>query len=105
MKLLIPFFLFFLFALSCKEERTIVVRFDSVPDLSNAAKECNTASDCIAVPVECCDCAHGGKLKAAPKSKAAASACADVLCVQMMSSDKTCKLKAACENGHCVLRE
>jgi hypothetical protein len=96
------FVLLFLVAAGCKEEPTIVIRFEPndlsaspktvaasvAPDggaappvdlgvvakkSGPAKKECATAADCVLVPSECCDCANGGKQKAIPKSAEAAA--------------------------------
>lgn len=89
----------FVVLVGCKEEHRYVVRFDAPADL---ARECSQLSDCIAIPVDCCDCAHGGKLKAALRTDPPPN-CKEVLCVEMISNDKSCGQKVACRIGRCVL--
>jgi hypothetical protein len=88
------------------------------PDLGAAKKaggegkaECKVAADCVVLPVECCDCANGGKQMAVPKTKVASikaerqKHCKDALCTQVFSSDPTCGQEAACQAGQCVMTE
>jgi hypothetical protein len=72
--------------------------------------ECAAAADCVVVPLDCCDCANGGKQTALPKARRAAyeaaraKRCKGTMCTQMLSTDSSCGKRAACESGHCVLR-
>jgi hypothetical protein len=74
-----------------------------------AAPECRVASDCEAVPVECCDCKSGGSQQALPKAKAEAlkkslpARCKDVMCTMMFSTDPTCGKRPDCVDGACVM--
>jgi hypothetical protein len=120
---------------ACREEPTIVIRFEPI-DMAGVASrrdmaakavvvdagapvlqqlaatgkpECKKADDCAAVPEECCTCAQGGKLRAVPKAAAAkiASDCkkAQMMCAQVMSSDPSCTMKPACVAGRCTLQK
>ncbi len=98
--LLVVVFGLALVAVGCREEPTIVIKFEP-NDLAGAAKpadmsspakppvadlavaataekkkgkpECKVAADCVIEPADCCDCANGGKQHAIPKKAAAAS--------------------------------
>src|SRR5258706_15833792 len=81
---------------SCREEPTIVIRFepndaDVTPSPRAAAPapvttaspapvavakrpECKAAADCVAEPEECCDCMNGGSLHAVAKAHAVTKA-------------------------------
>jgi hypothetical protein len=121
---------------ACREEPTIVIKFEP-NDLAGAAKpadlatapkppvadmavavvekkkggkpECKVAADCVVEPVDCCDCANGGKQhaiakKAAAKAKAArAERCKTAMCTMMLSTDPSCGERAACVDGQCVM--
>lgn len=71
--------------------------------------ECKVKADCIVTPVDCCDCANGGKQQAIAKLTAVASKaardkrCKGALCTQMFSTDPTCGKRADCQDGTCVL--
>lgn len=71
--------------------------------------ECNKDTDCASIKVDCCDCNQGGKRKAVPQSAVKIDNerllidCNDVECLEMVSEDPSCKQKAACRSGHCVL--
>jgi hypothetical protein len=71
--------------------------------------ECNKNTDCVAIKVDCCDCNQGGKLRAVPKSvmkhelEKLLIECSDVVCLQMISQEPSCKQKAVCRSGHCVM--
>ncbi|HWE30535.1 MAG TPA: hypothetical protein VHB97_21155 [Polyangia bacterium] len=120
----------------CREEPTIVIKFEP-NDLAGAAKpadlgtapkptdlavaaaekkkpkgaaaECRVAADCFVEPVDCCDCANGGKQhaiakKAAAKAKAArAERCKNQVCTMMLSTDPSCGQRADCVDGACVM--
>lgn len=72
-------------------------------------KECKVAADCVVEPVDCCDCANGGKQHAIAMRTAAAARrarkgrCKDVLCTMMLSTDPSCGARAGCLEGRCVL--
>jgi hypothetical protein len=74
-----------------------------------AAAECKTAADCVLEPLECCDCANGGKQHAiAKKGLAAAKAahaekCKTQMCTMMLSTDPSCGQRADCVEGQCVM--
>jgi hypothetical protein len=123
----------------CREEPTIVIKFEpndmtghapaiakpAVTDLATApadlatatvekkkpgAKaECKTAADCVVEPLECCDCANGGKQHAIAKKLAAASKaaraekCKAKMCTMMLSTDPSCGQRADCVEGQCVM--
>jgi hypothetical protein len=124
----------------CHEEPTIVIRFEPTdaavrphvdaarsstavaaapaaglavsPDLGSApGAECKAASECVAEPVDCCDCAHGGALRAISKAAAVRAKpsrrtrCKDQVCAAMMSTDPSCARKPDCVDGRCVLVE
>lgn len=123
----------------CREEPTIVIKFEPndlagvtvvakpadmtvVADLAVAAKkapvvekkkgaaaECKVAADCVVEPVDCCDCANGGKQHAVAKKAAAAAKAARVerckgkMCTMMLSTDPSCGQRADCVDGACVM--
>jgi hypothetical protein len=74
-----------------------------------AKAECKTAADCVVEPVECCDCANGGKQHAIAKKLAAASKaaraekCKAKMCTMMLSTDPSCGQRADCVDGACVM--
>ena len=113
----------------CRKEPTIVIRFEpsdlgqpaaahtvAVPSVAvpgaapRAVLGCQTADDCGVVPVDCCDCAQGGKQEALSKKGIAAAQsarqarCKDMMCTMALSTDPSCTRKAACVEGKCVLR-
>ena len=71
--------------------------------------ECKLASECVIEPVDCCDCANGGKQHAIAKKAVAASKaarqkrCKNVACTMMLSTDPTCGQRADCVAGHCEM--
>jgi len=73
------------------------------------APECKTAADCVVLPVECCDCANGGKQHAVSKKVAAATKaaraqkCKTAVCTMMFSTDPTCGMRASCVAGQCAM--
>jgi hypothetical protein len=131
------------FGSACREEPTIVIRFEpndlagvasakvgdggtsaaakvtvsgadagaaAVASVKKAASpECKLAADCTVVPLDCCDCANGGKQHAiAAKALAAAKAaraerCAHTMCTMMLSTDPSCGQRADCVAGVCVM--
>ena len=130
--------LFSVFLLGCREEPSIVIKFEpndlsggavaakpadmatapkppAPADMAVAAKkksgapECKVAADCVVEPVECCDCANGGKQEAVSKKAAAASKkaradkCKAAMCTMMLSTDPTCGMRADCVDGACTL--
>ena len=118
---------------ACHEEPPIVIKFEpqdlsakkvaavdaaappkAAVDASTAVEppkkgdaECKTAADCGLIVDGCCDCNNGGKQKAVTKAQAAAfkrdPKCRGMMCMHMISMDPTCKEKAACVSGKCVL--
>ncbi len=109
----------------CKEEPSIVIKFEP-NDLSGkaaakveardaapvvAANECKSASDCVAVNEDCCNCANGGKQVAMAiaasiaHGKQLAARCKDTVCTAMMSNDPSCAKGPDCVAGKCVLAE
>src|SRR4051812_2587343 len=125
-------------AVGCREEPTIVIKFEpndmtghavvtkpadlatapTPPDMAAAAvgkkkppakPECKTAADCVVEPLDCCDCANGGKQHAVAKKVAAASKaaraekCKGKMCTMMLSTDPSCGERAACVDGACVM--
>ncbi len=115
----------------CREEPTIVIKFEpndmtgtavakpadlaTAPDLAVAetkkkgAPECKVAADCVVEPLECCDCANGGKQHAITKKAAAAgkaahaAKCKTAMCTMMLSTDPSCGMRADCVDGACVM--
>lgn len=71
---------------------------------------CSKDDDCIIFKVDCCDCNQGGKHQAIPKSQLEEQTskllvdCEEVVCLQMISQDPSCKQKAGCKSGKCVLQ-
>jgi hypothetical protein len=71
--------------------------------------ECKAAADCVLEPMECCDCANGGKQHAIAKKLAAASKkaraekCKARMCTMMLSTDPSCGQHADCVDGQCVM--
>ena len=135
---------FVLLVVGCREEPTIVIKFEpndlggksavaaKVADMAEAAKpaapadlavaakvppgakkgaaaECKVAADCVVAPLECCDCANGGKQHAIAKKTAAAAKaahdakCKAQMCTMMLSTDPSCGMKADCVDGACVM--
>jgi hypothetical protein len=116
----------------CREEPTIVIKFEpndlaakaaapapvvdaaavAAPKaVEPAAADCKTAADCAVVDEECCNCASGGKQVVIAKSAAAAykskmsSKCKGTACVAMLSNDPSCGKVAGCVSGKCALVE
>jgi hypothetical protein len=127
--------------LGCREEPTIVIKFETndlagvavakPADMTTAAAkpadlavaavekkkkkekgkapECKVAADCVVEPLDCCDCANGGKQHAIAKKAAAAGKAARVerckakMCTMMLSTDPSCGQRADCVDGACVL--
>jgi hypothetical protein len=114
----------------CREEPTIVIKFEAndlappvrIADLSAPAdvgvakkpatpktNECASARDCVVEPTDCCDCANGGKQHAIARKDAAvataarARRCQHTVCTMMFSTDPTCGQRADCVRGACVL--
>jgi hypothetical protein len=133
---------FVLLVVGCREEPTIVIKFEpndlgksavaaKVADMAEAAKppadmtvvaekappgkkkgaaaECKAAADCVVAPLECCDCANGGKQHAVSKKIAAATKaaraqkCKTAVCTMMLSTDPSCGQRADCVDGACVM--
>ncbi|MEI6805635.1 MAG: hypothetical protein WCK49_03910 [Myxococcaceae bacterium] len=68
-----------------------------------ASPECEKNSDCVLRPAKCCSCNQGGKLKAFAKNMPMPD-CADQMCAQMISKDKSCQAKrAVCLKQRCEL--
>ena len=73
------------------------------------AVECHKPADCVVMPVECCDCANGGKQRAIAKAQVKAvqaeraQKCKHVMCTMMFSQDPTCGMAADCVAGQCVM--
>lgn len=73
-------------------------------------QDCKVDSDCIAINDGCCGCSQGGKKQALAKSMAEdetaklAVSCAEVMCMQVISNDPSCKKNPICLSGRCVLR-
>lgn len=130
----LPLVVLALLAFGCREEPTIVIKFqpndlaaakkpaDMSPtpppaDLAVAtvekkkghAAECKVAADCVVEPVDCCDCANGGKQHAISKKAAAAAKaarterCKTAMCTMMLSTDPSCGQRADCVDGACVM--
>jgi len=105
-----------LLGVGCRREPTIVIRFEPLA-VDGGAKSsappvtpsCATDTDCALAPEDCCDCNHGGRLRARPKAaiarEAAANAtrCKETMCAAMMSSDSSCVATAVCVRGVCAL--
>lgn len=74
-----------------------------------AGAECRVAADCAVEPLDCCDCANGGKQHAIPKKLAAAAQaarqarCKNTVCTMMLSTDPSCGQRADCVDGKCVM--
>lgn len=73
------------------------------------AAECKAAADCVLEPIDCCDCANGGKQHAIAKKAAAAARtaraerCKGKMCTMMLSTDPSCGQRADCVDGECVM--
>lgn len=122
-------------AVGCREEPTIVIKFEpndlagrakpadlaAAPPAADmaavtvekkkgkAAAECKVAADCVVEPLDCCDCANGGKQHAIAKKAAAAAKaaraerCKTTMCTMMLSTDPSCGQRAGCVDGQCVM--
>ena len=125
---------------ACREEPTIVIKFEpndmvgsvkprdmtvaaapatpadlavatptSAKKKGKAAVECKVAADCVVEPLDCCDCANGGKQHAIAKKAAAAAKaaraehCKAQVCTMMLSTDPSCGQRADCVDGACVM--
>ena len=118
----------------CHEEPTIVIKFEpndatvkpldlarpadmtraaDLATVKTAAKsgkpECKRAADCVVQPVDCCDCANGGRQHSVAKKELAKlkaehdKRCKGAMCTMMLSTDPTCGQKADCVDGACVM--
>jgi hypothetical protein len=118
----------------CHEEPTIVIKFEPndaavkpgdqarpadmtrPPDLApakiavkEAKHECKRATDCVLEPLDCCDCANGGRQHAVPKKQLAkikaerVKRCKNAMCTMMLSTDPTCGQQPDCVEGACVM--
>ncbi len=75
-------------------------------------RPCKLDADCVIVPDGCCGCANGGKQRGAAKKDEAAlraaqrTACKDVMCTMMVSTDPSCGKRATCLAGsaRCAMR-
>ena len=62
-------------------------------------RECKAAADCVVEPLDCCDCANGGKQHAIAKKTAAAAKsahaakCKAQMCTMMLSTDPSCGMQ------------
>jgi hypothetical protein len=83
----------------------------SASSAKNKNPECKVAADCVVEPIECCDCANGGKQHAISKKQAAATKsaradkCKHAVCTMMLSTDPSCGERADCVDGACVMRK
>lgn len=130
--LLLPFLIATTGCESCGREPAIVIRFEPVDasptvratpqdlrpaivaDLLPAAAAkgptaCAKDSDCVLEMVGCCGCTETGKQHAVHKlDKESAAAhskrCGGTMCGQAISSDPSCRKKAACIKGACELK-
>jgi hypothetical protein len=72
-------------------------------------KACANNADCTVVKEDCCGCSQGGKQKAIAKSLVKGfiseldAKCGDMMCIQMISNDPSCKKSAVCRDGQCVM--
>ncbi len=72
--------------------------------------ECSSDSDCAETDEDCCSCKEGGKKIAVAKKslkalkEARLDECADIMCLQMISNDPSCKQKPKCVGGQCLLQ-
>ena len=70
---------------------------------------CKRDEDCTLVKADCCDCSAGGKAIAVAKARKAgwekglAGRCRGVMCVQMLSTDRSCQGRAGCLGGRCAV--
>lgn len=71
---------------------------------------CQSDKDCMTVNADCCGCTKGGKQRSVNTTSAKAmlgsmkQACAQTMCMQMISNDESCKKSATCVDGECLLR-
>jgi hypothetical protein len=79
------------------------------PPSAHVKAQCRVAADCTVAPLDCCDCANGGKQQAILKhdearlEAARAKRCKHAMCTMMLSLDPTCGKRADCVEGRCVL--
>lgn len=89
----------------------------TVADLAKVAPEaaaakqtaCTKDSDCVLETEGCCPCTATGKQHAVNKVDKESEAafkkrCGDTMCGQAISSDPSCRKKAACVKGVCALK-
>jgi hypothetical protein len=118
---------------SCGREPAIVIRFEpvdaagaatskaadlakaTVADLASApapaakSTACSKDADCVLEMEDCCGCTATGKQHAVHKldketEAAHSKRCRDTMCGQAMSTDPSCRKKAACVKGVCALK-
>lgn len=107
--------IFFLGAYSCTNnqrpgnDKIIFEKKGQEPSSIKREILCESDEDCTTIKADCCGCHQGGAQKAiAIKEKAHAltrlkEQCQDTMCIQMMSTDESCKKKSLCKSGSCVL--
>ena len=88
-----------------------VAKVEAPPPKKKGPPECKTAADCEVVPVECCDCANGGKQQAVTHKMAKQltadrpKRCKNIMCTMMVSTDPTCGKRSDCVDGQCAMVE
>ncbi len=86
-------------------------KLEGKPSASAKSAECKLDADCVIVPDGCCGCANGGKQRGAAKKDEAAlraaqrTACKDVMCTMMVSTNPSCGKRATCLAGVCAMRD
>ena len=101
---------FLVFLISCQHAVSNIPGIVALPKwISPSEQQCVLDSDCVLTKADCCGCNQGGKQLGVNKEHInqirakSASACAETLCVQVISKDASCKAREAkCEAGVCV---
>jgi hypothetical protein len=78
----------------------------------NSELSCESDSDCMLVPTDCCDCSMGGKNKAISVAyngtwrQEYTKKCSgtEVACLAVVSNDPSCSSTASCINKECALK-
>jgi hypothetical protein len=71
---------------------------------------CKNNNECALIQSSCCGCNEGGKQRPILKAQLQAEQdkllinCDEVMCIKVISQHASCKQKAVCESGQCVLK-
>lgn len=94
---------------SCGKGDTQIAHAQEIHNKLNDTHQCATNNDCTLLKTSCCGCNEGGKQRAVPTAHVEAELdkliinCQESMCIQVLSSDPSCKQKAQCSKGRCIL--